>query len=159
MYIIHTLCIIPTHYILYIQYILYTHNTYCILYTRYIWNTQYCLISRLRTLAAAQLLQAEDALLFHLQPAEAPSPEGGVVVHQTAHPHLGLRAGAGLALGPAPILLRGHAPLLPALIIVLQRANQKPVPQWGSICNCIHSSIWSSVHVCVVCRPWLVVEG
>lgn len=54
------------------------------------------LIQASELLSDVLLLQVEEALLLLLQPAEAPPPEGRVLVHQTPHLHLRL-VGGGVA--------------------------------------------------------------
>lgn len=63
------------------------------------------------------LLQIQDALLFLLEPAEAPSPEGRVLLHQLLDSDLRLEGAVG---SPAPVSGRRLAPLLAAGVVVLQ---------------------------------------
>lgn len=69
-------------------------------------------------LAKALLLQVEDALLLLLQPAEAPSPEHRVLIHQLLDSHLRL---VGAVFKPAAVVQRGVA----LLILEKQRVESR----------------------------------
>lgn len=58
------------------------------------------------------LLQVHDALLFLLEPAEAPSPESWVLLHQLLDPDLRLD-------GAVPVFIRRRLALLAVGVVVV----------------------------------------